>query len=310
MAEVGAVLVHGLFNGAWAWDGVRARLEAAGVPSAAVELPMTSLEDDVAATVAELDRFGKPAVLVGHSYGGAVVTAAGEHPQVRHLLYLAAFALAEGESVSRALPDRDIPPTGLGEALRFSAEGQQVSVDPALAVDLFYADAPADRRGGRGRPASARPPVGVPRGARHHRLATRPSTYVVCADDRTVHPDLQRAMAERATDRQEWPGGHSPILTRPAAGGRPHHRPRRGDRVERRTTAVATGMTCHSRRSPCPPIGGHGGQPPRQPPARRRGGPGAAHGGVMFAVQMFVAAVVVIVVVGMAAGLAIVLSLH
>ncbi len=83
MAEVGAVLVHGLFNGAWAWDGVRARLEAAGVPSAAVELPMTSLEDDVAATVAELDRFGKPAVLVGHSYGGAVVTAAGEHPLVR-----------------------------------------------------------------------------------------------------------------------------------------------------------------------------------------------------------------------------------
>ena len=143
MAEVGAVLVHGLWHGAWAWDGVRARLEAAGVPSAAVELPLTSLEDDVAATVATLDRFGKPAVLVGHSYGGAVVTAAGGHPQVTHLLYLAAFALAEGESVGRALPDRDIPPTGLGDALRFSADGQQVSVDPALADDLFYADAPA-----------------------------------------------------------------------------------------------------------------------------------------------------------------------
>ena len=216
MAEVGAVLVHGLFNGAWAWDGVRARLEAAGVPSAAVELPMTSLEDDVAATVAELDRFGKPAVLVGHSYGGAVVTAAGKHPQVRHLLYLAAFALAEGESVSRALPDRGIPPTGLGEALRFSGEGQQVSVDPALAVDLFYADAPAVAAAAavpRLRPVHRSLFRGVPATIAWR---SRPSTYVVCADDRTVHPDLQRAMAERATDRQEWPGGHTPMLTRPA----------------------------------------------------------------------------------------------
>jgi pimeloyl-ACP methyl ester carboxylesterase len=216
VAEVGAVLVHGLWHGAWAWDGVRARLEAASVPSAAVELPFTSLEDDVAATVAALERFGKPAVLVGHSYGGAVVTAAGEHPQVTHLLYLAAFALAEGESVGRALPERDIPPTGLGAALRFSADGQ-VSVDPALAVDLFYADAPAvaaaaavarlrsvDRSLFRGVPAAIA-------------WRQRPSTYVVCADDRAVHPDLQRAMAERAgSDPREWPGGHSPALTRPA----------------------------------------------------------------------------------------------
>jgi pimeloyl-ACP methyl ester carboxylesterase len=216
MAQVGAVLVHGLWHGSWVWDAVRGRLEALGVPSAAVDLPLTSLEDDVAATVAALDRFGKPAVLVGHSYGGAVVTAAGEHRHVTHLLYLAAFALAEGESVGRALPDLDIPPTGLGAALRFSGDGQQVSVDPALATGLFYPDAPAV--------AAA---AAVPRLRPVHRSVFRgvpttiawrqkPSTYVVCADDRTVHPDLQRAMAERATDRQEWPGGHSPILTRPA----------------------------------------------------------------------------------------------
>jgi pimeloyl-ACP methyl ester carboxylesterase len=216
VAEVGAVLVHGLWHGAWAWDAVRARLEAAGVPSAAVELPMTGLEDDVAATVAELDRFGKPAVLVGHSYGGAVVTAAGEHPRVRHLLYLAAFALAEGESVGRALPDRDIPPTGLGEALRFSGEGQQVSLDPGLAVDLFYADAPAVAASAavaRLRPVHRSVFRGVPATIAWRRT---PSTYVVCADDRVVHPELQRAMAERATTRLEWPGSHSPALSRPA----------------------------------------------------------------------------------------------
>ena len=217
MAEVGAVLVHGLWHGAWAWDGVRAGLEAAGVSSAAVELPLTSLEDDVAATVATLDRFGKPAVLVGHSYGGAVVTAAGDHPHVTHLLYLAAFQLAEGESVGRALPDRDIPATGLGAALRFSANGEQVDIDPALATGLFYADAPAiaaAAAAARLRPVHRAVFRGVPAviGWR-----STPSTYVVCADDRAVHPDLQRAMAERASTRHEWPGGHSPALTRPAA---------------------------------------------------------------------------------------------
>ena len=215
MAEVGAVLVHGLWHDAWAWDAVRARLEAVGVPSAAVELPLTGLEDDVAATIATLDRFGKPAVLVGHSYGGAVVTAAGGHPHVTQLLYLAAFQLAEGESVGRTLPDLDIPPTGLGEALRFSADGQQVSVDPALATGLFYADAPAVAAAAavaRLRPVHRSVFRGVP--ATIGWRAT-PSTYVVCADDRAVHPDLQRAMAQRATTRLEWPGGHSPALTRP-----------------------------------------------------------------------------------------------
>jgi len=217
VAEVGAVLVHGLWHGAWAWDAVRARLDDAGVPNAAVELPLTGLEDDVAATVTTLDRFGKPAVLVGHSYGGAVVTAAGEHPHVRHLLYLAAFALAEGESVGRVLPDRDIPPTGLGDALRFAADGQQVSVDPALATDLFYSDAPAFAASAavaRLRPVHRSVFRGVPATIAWRRT---PSTYVVCADDRAVHPDLQRAMARRATTRHTWPGGHAPLLTRPAA---------------------------------------------------------------------------------------------
>ena len=210
------MLVHGLWHGGWAWDGVRAQLANRGIASVAVELPLTGLEDDVAATVAALDAFGGPAVLVGHSYGGAVVTAAGAHPRVRHLLYLAAFALAEGESVGRALPERDIPPTGLGAALRFSADGQEVSVDPALAVDLFYADAPAADAAAavaRLRPVHRSVFRGVPATIGWR---SRPSTYVVCADDRAVHPELQRAMAERAGSRREWPGGHSPALTRPA----------------------------------------------------------------------------------------------
>ena len=229
MAEVGAVLVHGLLQRRL---GVGRRARPARGRRACRARPsscrLTSLEDDVAATVAELDRFGKPAVLVGHSYGGAVVTAAGEHPHVRHLLYLAAFALAEGESVSSALPDRDIPPTGLGEALRFSAEGQQVSVDPALAVEPVLRRRTRRRRGGRGRPASARPPVAVPRGARHHRLAIS-----------AVHLRRVRRRPHRAPRPA---AGHGRARDRPAGVARrphPHADPSRpGRRPDRRPGPV------------------------------------------------------------------------
>lgn len=212
-AEV--VLVHGLWHGAWVWDGVRELLQTVGVASVAVELPLTSLDADVAATLHVLDAIDGPAVLVGHSYGGAVITAAGVHPRVSQLLYLAAFQLDTGESVGRTLPDLDIPATRLGEALRFSEIDDSVELDPQLAVEVMYADAEPDIAAA----ACARLCAvdravfgGVPAAIswRH-----RHSTFVVCAEDRAVHPDLQRAMAERATDTVEWPCGHSPAATRP-----------------------------------------------------------------------------------------------
>jgi pimeloyl-ACP methyl ester carboxylesterase len=209
------VLVHGLWHGTWVWDGVRELLEAVGVASVAVELPLTSLDADVAATLRVLDAIDGPAVLVGHSYGGAVITAAGVHPRVSQLLYLAAFQLDTGESVGRTLPDLDIPGTRLGEALRFSGIDDSVELDPKLAAEVMYADAEpeiaaaacarlraVDRAVFRGVPAAI--------SWRH-----RPSTFVVCAEDRAVHPDLQRAMAKRATHTVEWPCGHSPATTRP-----------------------------------------------------------------------------------------------
>lgn len=212
---LGAVFVHGLWHGAWVWDGVRHDLEKAGVPTAAIELPMTDLRADAAATRQLLDQFGRPVVLVGHSYGGAVITDAGMHRHAAHLLYLAAYQLAEGESVGRTFPERDIPPTRLREALRYSDDGQQVSLDPVLAQELMFADVPAAaaaaaiaRLRGVGRSVFS----GIPEEIGWRRT---PSTYVVCADDLTVNPDLERAMASRATDRHEWPGGHSVALTRP-----------------------------------------------------------------------------------------------
>jgi pimeloyl-ACP methyl ester carboxylesterase len=214
--EFGAVFVHGLWHGGWVWDAVRAELASAGVSSAVVELPMTDLASDVAATLRVLDDFGGPVVLVGHSYGGAVITAAGTHPQVRHLVYLAAFQLAEGESVGRTLPNLDVPVTRLGEALVFSDAGDEVSLDPVLAAELFYGDVPdriAAAAVARLRPVHRAVFGGVPTTIAWREV---PSTYVICADDRAVHPDLQRAMAVRATQHYEWPGGHSAAATHPA----------------------------------------------------------------------------------------------
>ena len=211
----GAVLVHGLWHGGWCWDEVRTALAGRGIDSVAVELPLTDLAADTAATRAALDTFGRPAVLVGHSYGGAVITAAGAHPLVRELVYLAAFQLADGESISRTLPAEDHPQTRLGEALR--VDGDEVGLDADLGTQLLYRDASDDvarTAATRLRPVRRTVFRGVP-----ETIAWRtvPSTYVVCTADEVVHPELQRAMARRATRRVQWPCGHSPAASRPDA---------------------------------------------------------------------------------------------
>ena len=215
MTAPGAVLVHGLWHGAWCWDGVRAALADRGIDSVAVELPLTDLAPDTQATREALDAFGRPAVLVGHSYGGAVITGAGAHPLVRELVYVAAYQLDEGESVSRPGAIAELPDTRLGEALRVTAD--EVALDPDLGAQLLYGDAlpeVAAAATARLRPVGRTVFRGVPEGIAWRSV---PSTYVVCAGDEVVHPDRQRAMARRATRVLEWPCGHSPAATRPEA---------------------------------------------------------------------------------------------
>jgi len=176
---------------------------------------MTALGDDVAAVRRALDLVRGPVVLVGHSYGGAVITVAGAHSAVRRLVYVAGFQLDVGESISRVLPESGIQATRLGAALRFSEDARQVGVDPVMARELLYGQAPtaeADAAIAQMRP--------VPRalfGSRVDRVAWRtvPSTYAVCAQDLTVAPQLQRAMAQRATDSLEWASDHSPLMSHP-----------------------------------------------------------------------------------------------
>jgi len=176
---------------------------------------MTSLADDAAAVRRVLDDSPEPVLLVGHSYGGAVITAAGEHSNVAGLVYLAAFQLTETESIGRTLPDREIPGTRLGEALVFSTDGTEVSVDPLVGAPLLYAGVDAtevERSIALLRPVGRRLFRDLPAVASWR---SRPSTYAVCAADLVVAPDLQRGMAERATQVVEWPVGHACIQSHP-----------------------------------------------------------------------------------------------
>jgi pimeloyl-ACP methyl ester carboxylesterase len=208
------VLVHGAWHGAWCWDKVTALLDAAGIPVVAFDLPFTSFEDDVTTTTAALDRVDGPIVLCGHSYGGAVITAAGSHPSVEHLVYLTAFALDKGESPAATATDADLPGTELGSAFILHDDGT-ATLERQGAIDALYHDCdPADVDATL---AQLRPihmscfttPAGAPA------WSTTPSTYVVCAEDRGIHPALQRHMAARCSAVVELPTAHSPFLNRP-----------------------------------------------------------------------------------------------
>jgi pimeloyl-ACP methyl ester carboxylesterase len=216
------VLVHGAWHGAWCWSKVVDGLRAAGVPVVAIDLPghgespepLGDLLADAAALRQTLDGLDD-AVVCGHSYGGAVVTeGAADHPAVRHLVFVAAFPLAPGESCSASvtLPE-PVDMSRLSEAIR--DDDGVLTIDPDAAVDAFYHDcSPGDvelalRSLGPQRRASLETTV------RRASWEGRPSTYAVCTDDRAVPVPLQRVLAERTTEVVDWPTSHSPFLSRP-----------------------------------------------------------------------------------------------
>jgi pimeloyl-ACP methyl ester carboxylesterase len=208
------VLVHGAFHGAWCFDPLVAVLRRRGIVCTTPELPLTSLAADAAAVMRALDRIEGRVVLLGHSYGGAVVTAAGAHPAVERLVLLAALAPDDGEPPNGGPLEID---GAFLTALRPSAAGP-LEVDPARAGALFYPD--ADPRDAAAAVARLRPGnTGVP-GERIERAAwrLRPTDYVVCASDPIILPSSQRALAARTGAAvHEIPGDHSPFLARPEA---------------------------------------------------------------------------------------------
>jgi pimeloyl-ACP methyl ester carboxylesterase len=225
------VLVHGAWHGAWCFDRVVPLLRDAGIDTIAVDLPghgddPAPLGDhpaDVARVAETLDALDGDVVLLGHSYGGSVITQAGVHPSVRRLVYLCAFALAEGETCASAgtgepgidAISHDGRPN-LGQAMVHHDDGTTtLTRDGARAC--LYADADVDAATADWALARLGPQPMSTLLASPSAIAWRstPSTYVVCTDDLAVHPDLQRIMARRCTEQAEWPVGHSPFANRP-----------------------------------------------------------------------------------------------
>jgi pimeloyl-ACP methyl ester carboxylesterase len=214
-AAVSVVLVHGGFVDGSGWQKVHAQLKNDGYNVTVVQNPTLSLEDDVAVTRRAIAQAPGKVILVGHSYGGVVITEAGNDPKVAGLVYIAAFAPDNGESVSALIKD---PPPGAPvppilppqdgflflDKAKFAASFA-ADVDPALAQ--FMADSQV--------------PWGV--GALDGKVTqaswkAKPSYYLIAKDDRMIPPPAQQFMSKRIGAKVvEVPGSHSVYVSQPGA---------------------------------------------------------------------------------------------
>jgi pimeloyl-ACP methyl ester carboxylesterase len=209
------VLVHGGFVDGSGWEGVYARLEANDHNVVVAQNPTLSLQGDVATVNRILDAQDGPVILVGHSYGGVVITEAGRHPKVAALVYIAAFAPDTGESVAALIKD---PPPGAPVPPILPPSEGFLLLDRDRFAASFAADVDADKAAFM---ADSQVPWGLEalNGAvGEPAWKTKPSRYLVAADDRMIPPPAQRAMAARAgAIVVESPGSHSVYVSRPDA---------------------------------------------------------------------------------------------
>jgi pimeloyl-ACP methyl ester carboxylesterase len=209
------VLVHGGFVDGSGWQGVHDLLVADGYRVAVVQNPTVSLEGDVAATKQVLDDLDGPVVLVGHSYGGAVVTEAGTDERVAAVVYIAAFAPDKGESVNTLIAD---PPPGAPVPPILPPRDGYLFLDREKFAASFAGDLPAAQAQFM---ADSQVPWGLDAlgGAiSHPAWRSKPSWYLVAAEDRMIPPPAQRAMSERAGATViESPGSHSVYVSHPDA---------------------------------------------------------------------------------------------
>jgi pimeloyl-ACP methyl ester carboxylesterase len=209
------VLVHGGFVDGSGWRPVHDLLTRDGYSVRVVQNPTLSLDGDAAATRQILDRQDGPAVLVGHSYGGAVISEAGTHSGVAALVYIAAFAPDKGESVNTLIAD---PPPGAPVPPILPPQDGFLFLDQEKFHASFAADLPAERAAFL---AHSQVPWGVDALAgvvSEPAWRVTPSWYLVATDDHMIPPPAQRAMAERAgATVSEVAGSHAIYESQPAA---------------------------------------------------------------------------------------------
>lgn len=207
------VIVHGALADGSGWRKVHDLLKAKGYRVTVVQPPMTSLKDDVAATRRILDLQDGPSVLVGHSYGGMIVTEAGSAENVAGLVYVAAFQPDEGENLLD-LAARTPPAT---TGIKATAD-DHLYLDPKVFAADFAADVPA--ADAEFMAASQVLPSKASFEARIGKPAWKgkKSWALIATDDRAIHPDLMRSMAKRAgSATTEVIASHAPFLSQPTA---------------------------------------------------------------------------------------------
>ena len=205
------ILVHGFFADGSGWQGVSDILTRDGYNVTVVQQPETALADDVKATTQAINAMDGKTILVGHSYGGIVITEAGNDPKVAGLVYVAAFQPDAGESLLTLA--KKMPPASEGVK---AADGQ-LYFDHALFHADFAADLPAKQAAFMAR-SQVLPAVQVA-GAPVTKAAwkTKPSWAIISSADRTINPDLQRYMAKRAGSKvTEIDGSHATFIVHPA----------------------------------------------------------------------------------------------
>jgi len=207
------VIVHGAWADGSSWSKVIPLLQAKGLHVVAVQNPLTSLADDVAATKRAIALQDGPVLLVGHSYGGVVITEAGNDPKVVGLVYVAALAPSDGESVASIT--KPFPQAPLGSEVRADAEGF-LTVTPKGIAEDFAQDLPDSDK--QLLTATQGPTAAAVFGATVTTAAwkSKPSWYVIASNDRAVAPELQKAEAAamKATSITV-PSSHVPMLSHP-----------------------------------------------------------------------------------------------
>lgn len=208
------LLVHGGFVDGSGWQQVFTMLRSRGFDVAVVQNPTTSLADDVAFTRRLIDAQPGKVILVGHSYGGVVITEAGNDPRVAGLVYITAFAPDQGESVAKLIAD---PPPGAPVPPILPPQEGFLFLERARFAESFAADVDAELADFM---AASQVPWGVEALTGEVSQAawkSKPSWYLVAGDDRMIPPPAQRAMAERArATTREVGGSHAVYVSRPA----------------------------------------------------------------------------------------------
>ncbi len=205
------VLVHGAFADGSGWQAISDILEKDGYHVSIVQPPETSLDDDIAATNRTLDMLDGPAVLVGHSYGGMIISDAGNNAHVKTLVYVAAFQPDAGESLGSL--QAKTPPAG--NSVKPSADGF-LYIDPAQFHADFAADLPKKQADFMARSQVFVSTKSAGGASKSPAWKTKPSYAVVATEDRSINPELERFMTKRAKSQTiELKASHVVYMSKP-----------------------------------------------------------------------------------------------